>query len=121
MAALEPVGRVKAVGFDAGTGCLDVIPDASAYSTKVRWIAPKRITAANERVPHAGVRSLHLLPPAPGNTGSAITAVDPTSPIPSVSRPGPSAGCRRALEAHRQATSRVDSAPVRSLFHRQAK
>ncbi|AVH93772.1 hypothetical protein C5L38_00720 [Streptomyces sp. WAC00288] len=115
---------MKAVGFDAGTGCLDVIPDASAYGTKVRRIAPKLITAANERVPHAGVRSLHVLPPAPGNTGPAITAVDPASsptvPTPSVSCPGPSAGYRRALEAHRQATFRVDSAPARGPFHRQA-
>ncbi|MFE6461577.1 hypothetical protein ACFVP0_29475 [Streptomyces cinereoruber] len=112
------------MGFDAGTGCLDVIPDASAYGTKVRWIAPKLITAANERVPHAGVGSLHVLPPAPGNTGPAITAVDPTSsptvPTPSVSRPGPSAGYRRVLEAHRQVMSRVDPAPARGPFHRQA-
>ncbi|MFC7924328.1 hypothetical protein [Streptomyces cinereoruber] len=121
---LELVGHAKAVGFDTGTGCLDVIHDASAYGTKVRWITPKLITAANERVPHAGVRSLHVLPPAPGNTSPVITAVGPTSPptapAPSVPRPGPSADYRRALEAHRQATSRVDSAPARGPFHRQA-
>ncbi|MFJ6452275.1 hypothetical protein ACIQNV_37365 [Streptomyces hydrogenans] len=66
--------------FDADAGRLDVAPDAPAYGTKVRWSAPKLISAANEQVSDAGVRSLHVLPPAPGKTAPAIAAVDPTSP-----------------------------------------
>ncbi|MFC9261365.1 hypothetical protein ACFT25_16305 [Streptomyces hydrogenans] len=113
-AAPELTGHVQAVGFDVDTGRLDVAPDAPAYGTKVRWIAPKLISAANEQVTNAGVRSLHVLPPAPGKTGPAIAAVDPTSsptaPTPPVPRPVPSAGYRHTLEAHRQAVqpSRVE-------------
>ncbi|GGZ19552.1 DUF721 domain-containing protein [Streptomyces nitrosporeus] len=51
--APELAGRARAVGFDAYTGRLDVAPDAPAYGTKVRWIAPKLITAANEAIPEA--------------------------------------------------------------------
>ncbi|MER7108791.1 DciA family protein [Streptomyces sp. NPDC000229] len=65
-AAPELAGHVQAVKFDADTGRLDVAPDAPAYGTKVRWIAPKLIAAANEQVPDARVRTLHVLPPAPG-------------------------------------------------------
>ncbi|UUS35078.1 MULTISPECIES: hypothetical protein [Streptomyces] len=36
-AAPELAGHVKAVGFDADTGRLDVAPDAPAYGTKLRW------------------------------------------------------------------------------------
>lgn len=46
----ELVRRVEAVAFDAVTGRLDVVPDAPACGTKLRWSAPKLISAANERV-----------------------------------------------------------------------
>ncbi|MFE2039162.1 hypothetical protein ACFXBB_39280 [Streptomyces scopuliridis] len=39
----ELAGRVRAVAFDADTGRLDVVPDAPAYGTKLRWIAPTLI------------------------------------------------------------------------------
>ncbi|MGC4986615.1 hypothetical protein ACLQ18_39500 [Streptomyces sp. DT193] len=57
--------RVRAVAFDADTGRLDVVPDAPAVGTTLRWSAPKLIAAANERVPNANVRALHVLAPAP--------------------------------------------------------
>ncbi|MDT9681009.1 DciA family protein [Streptomyces sp. TRM76323] len=79
-AAPELAGHVKAVKFDANIGRLDVVPAAPAYGTKVRWIAPKLIAAANEKVPGANVQSLHVLPPAPGKADPATTVADPTPP-----------------------------------------
>ncbi|MFJ2444093.1 hypothetical protein ACIOWG_27430 [Streptomyces sp. NPDC087658] len=49
----ELAGRARGVAFDADTGRLDVVPDAPACGTKLRWSAPKLIAAANERVPNA--------------------------------------------------------------------
>ncbi|MFE7512747.1 DciA family protein [Streptomyces sp. NPDC057540] len=126
-AAPELARHVKAVRFDAESGRLDVAPDAPAYGTKVRWIAPKLIAAANEKVPDARVRTLHVLPPAPGKASPVTAASEPASPesVPAVSTPRPalsagdsvlqrvvpagpvktresaSAGYRRALAAHR--------------------
>nr|WP_260616970.1 DciA family protein [Streptomyces sp. WAC05458] len=76
-AAPELAGHVQAVGFDADTGRLDVAPDAPAYGTKLRWIAPKLIAAANGKVQGANVRALHVLAPAPVKAGSATAAADP--------------------------------------------
>ncbi|MGO4634997.1 DUF721 domain-containing protein [Streptomyces sp. 2RAF24] len=117
-AAPELAGHVKAVKFDADTGHLDVAPDAPAYGTKVRWIGPKLIAAANEKAPGANVRALHVLPPG---------AVD-TTPPPAADRPalgpaaapaGPvktretaSAGYRLALEAHLAAVDPAHQRPV---------
>ncbi|MFE4793507.1 hypothetical protein ACFRFL_00035 [Streptomyces sp. NPDC056708] len=54
-AAPEPAGRVQAVGFDGDPGRLDVAPDAPAYGTKLRWIAPKLVAAANAKVSGANL------------------------------------------------------------------
>ncbi|QKZ18626.1 DciA family protein [Streptomyces chartreusis] len=112
----ELAGRVQAVKFDADTGRLDVVPDAPAVGTKLRWSAPKLIAAANETVPKANVRALHVLVPAPMKADLTMAAADPapqptTSAAP-VERRTPPDGYRRAIEAHRQAarTSRVDPA-----------
>ena len=52
VATLEQAGHVQAGKSDADTGRLDVAPpDAPAYGTKVRWIAPKLISAATNRYP----------------------------------------------------------------------
>ncbi|MEU5161197.1 DUF721 domain-containing protein [Streptomyces sp. NPDC020875] len=73
-------GRVKAVAFDADTGRLDIAPDAPAVGTKLRWSAPKLIAAANEQVPKANVRVLHVLAPAAARTSlTASAAVAPAS------------------------------------------
>ncbi|MEV6131985.1 hypothetical protein AB0M05_35235 [Streptomyces violaceusniger] len=67
----ELAGHARAVAFDSDTGRLDVVPDAPAYGTKLRWSAPNLSAAANPKVPDANVRTLHVLPPAPGDAGSA--------------------------------------------------
>lgn len=109
----ELAGRVQATAFDADTGRLDVVPDAPAVGTKLRWSAPKLIAAANERVPGANVRALHVLAPAPARTATITAAAAPAAPdlpaVPVERRPPPD-GYRRAIEAHRQAAppSRVD-------------
>ncbi|WEH38945.1 DUF721 domain-containing protein [Streptomyces sp. AM 2-1-1] len=41
MIAPELVGRVRAGGYDADTGRLDIVPDTPAAATKLRWSAPK--------------------------------------------------------------------------------
>jgi hypothetical protein len=62
------------VTFDADTSHLDVVPDAPAYGTKLRWSAPKLIAAAHQRVTGVNVRTLHVLLPAPRKTGPAPAA-----------------------------------------------
>jgi hypothetical protein len=113
-AAPELAGHVQAMKFDADTGRLDVAPDAPAYGTKLRWIAPKLIAAANEKVPAANVRTLHVLAPSPGKTAPATAAADPALQPAALDAPVqgriPPECYRRAREAHRQAAppSRVD-------------
>lgn len=109
----ELAGRVRAVAFDADTGRLDVVPDAPAVGTKLRWSAPQLIAATNERVPNANVQTLQVLAPKPVKTGPTLAATDlPTPSGPTLReerRPSPD-GYRRAIEAHRQAapSPRVD-------------
>ncbi|MFC7795721.1 DciA family protein [Streptomyces cinereoruber] len=109
-AAPELAGHVKAVAVDEESGRLDIVPDAPAYATQARWIAPKLIAAANEAVPEAGIRMINVLTPAV-RTATAVTAfpaaaqesaLRPTAPAgPVKTRETASAGYRRALEAHR--------------------
>ncbi|WP_128977383.1 DciA family protein [Streptomyces roseicoloratus] len=105
-AAPELAGHVRAVGFDADTGRLDVAPDAPAYGTQLRWSAPKLIAAANEKVSGANVRSVHVLAPASVKAGpvtaAAAPAPQPTMPGVPVERRTPPEGFHRAIEAHRQ-------------------
>lgn len=113
-AAPELAGRVRAAAFDVESGRLDVVPDAPAVGTQLRWSAPKLIAAANGRVPNANVRAVHVLAPAPMKAGpatvSAEPAPQPAAPVAPVERRTPPDGYRRALEAHRQAAppSRID-------------
>lgn len=110
----ELAGRVKAVEFDVESGRLDVVPDAPACGTQLRWSAPKLIAAANAKVPGGLVRALHVLAPAAMKAGPAPAAADPApqpvSPAAPVERRMPPEGYHRAMEAHRQAAlrSRVD-------------
>ncbi|MFD9807660.1 DciA family protein [[Kitasatospora] papulosa] len=101
----ELAGRVQAVAFDAETGRLDVVPDAPACGTQLRWSAPKLIAEANERVSGANVRALHVLAPAAVKASSATTAAapapQPTAPVAPVQRRTPPKGYREALTAHR--------------------
>ncbi|MGW9454226.1 DciA family protein [Streptomyces sp. NPDC055632] len=108
-AAPELAGHVRAVAYDEESGRLDVVPDAPAYATQTRWIAPKLIAAANEAVPEANVRTVNVLVPAVCTVTTATTfpaaadpALRPTVPAgPVKTRETASAGYRRALEAHR--------------------
>jgi hypothetical protein len=106
-AAPELTGHVKAVGFDADTGRLNVAPDAPAYGTQLRWKASKLIATANEKVSGANVRTVHVLAPAPVKAGPTTAAAAPalqtTVPAVPVERRTPPEGYRRAIEAHRQA------------------
>ncbi|MEU0630628.1 DUF721 domain-containing protein [Streptomyces sp. NPDC005989] len=110
----ELAGRVQALGLDASSGRLDVVPDAPACGTKLRWNAPKVIAAANETVPGANVRALRVLAPAHVKAGPTAAATAPAgqsaAPALPVERRTPPDGYRRAIEAHRQAAlpSRAD-------------
>lgn len=110
----ELAGRARAVAFDAETGRLEVVPDVAACGTQLRWSAPKLIEAANEAVPGANVRAVHVLAPAPVKAGPVAVTGDldpqPTAPAVPVQRRTPPDGYRRAIEAHREAAvpSRVD-------------
>ncbi|MGN2366642.1 DciA family protein [Streptomyces luridiscabiei] len=122
----ELAGRVTAVAFDAETGRLDVAPDLPAAGTQLRWSAPKLITAANEEVPGANVRALHVLAPAPVKASPVTAAADPapppTAPAAPMQRADPPEGYRKALAAHRAtwATTRQHTNPdVRAAAERQ--
>ncbi|WP_030595007.1 DciA family protein [Streptomyces anulatus] len=107
LAAVVPelAGRVTAVAFDAETGRLDVVPDLPAAATQLRWSAPKLIAAANEKVPAANVRALHVLAPAPAKAGPAPAVAEPApqsaSPAAPMQRVDPPEGYREAIAAHR--------------------
>ncbi|MGW2183951.1 DUF721 domain-containing protein [Streptomyces sp. NPDC001732] len=88
-AAPELAGHVTAVRFDAGTGRLDVAPEAPAYGTKLRWIAPKLIATAAAVVPTANIHILNILPPSPGKAGFTAEAVTPAAPQSLVPTVGP--------------------------------
>ncbi|MFF3863642.1 DUF721 domain-containing protein [Streptomyces sp. NPDC002209] len=122
----ELVGRVQGVAFDVDTGRLDVVPDAPAVGTKLRWSAPKLIEAANETVPGADVRALYILAPAAVKANSATAAAEPVSqptmPVVPVERRMPPEGYRRALEAHRRAapSSQMDPAIAQAVERQNA-
>ncbi|WP_435059728.1 DciA family protein [Streptomyces sp. bgisy060] len=100
--APELAGHVQAVKFDADTGRLDVAPDAPAYGTKVRWIAPKLIAAANQAAGRTVVNSLRILPPgaAPIPAPEEPAPAAPTGPV--KTRGTASEGYRRAPAGRRR-------------------
>ncbi|MFF7365017.1 DUF721 domain-containing protein [Streptomyces sp. NPDC008125] len=103
LAAVAPelVGRVRAVGYDADTGRLDVVPGTPAAATKLRWTAPKLSAAANAQVPGANVRTVNVLAPAPAKAGLAVAAemAPPTVPAGPAGRLPAPAGYHQALAA----------------------
>ncbi|MFI8200411.1 DUF721 domain-containing protein [Streptomyces sp. NPDC085942] len=106
LAAVVPglAGRVQATAFDAESGRLDIVPDAPAVGTKLRWSAPKLVAAANERVQGGHVRALNILVPtgvkAAPTTATAAPWPQPAPPAASVQRPDPPEGYREAIAAH---------------------
>ncbi|MFJ4343130.1 DciA family protein [Streptomyces sp. NPDC088915] len=128
-AAPELAGHVRAVAVDEESGRLDVVPDAPAYATRARWIAPRLIAAANEAVPGANIRTVHVLAPAARTattSATSPTAADgpvsgPDVPVGLVkTRETASAGYRRALEAHRTvAPPRQEDSALAAAVERQ--
>jgi hypothetical protein len=119
-AAPELAGHVAAVAFDADNGRLDVVPDSPAYGTKLRWSTQTLVAAANEAVPDAGVRVLHVLAPAAVKTSSAMaadTGPQPAAPAAPAPRRTPPEGYRRVIEAHRAAAPapRVDPGTAQAV------
>lgn len=119
--APELAGHAQAVRFDAETGQLDVVPDAPAYGTKLRWTAPKLIDRANQQVKGANVRTIHVLAPAARTIADPATAVVRVGPEPVAAPPAPgpvrtresaSAGYHRTLEAHRAVRAEPLVAPA---------
>ncbi|MFF9425595.1 DciA family protein [Streptomyces sp. NPDC014746] len=119
-AAPELAGHVKATGFDEESGRLDVAPDAPAYGTKVRWIAPRLIEAANGAVPEANVRAVRVLAPTARATTTAMSSAAAEDPAPQrvvpagpvKTRESASAGYRRALAAHRAVAPPCQEGPA---------
>ncbi|OEJ36315.1 DciA family protein [Streptomyces agglomeratus] len=121
-AAPELAGHIQAVGLDADTGRLDVVPNAPVYGTKLRWISPQVVAAVNEKVPGAHVRSVYVRPPASRATKpspSAAAEAAPVVPEPTAEAAGPvktrktaSAGYRRALAAHQAAQQAKAETPT---------
>ncbi|GHI25541.1 hypothetical protein Shyd_69120 [Streptomyces hydrogenans] len=96
-------------------------PDAPAYSTKVRWIAPKLVVAVNEKTPGANMRALHALAPGLVKAGPATAAADPAPPPPAPAAPrfvGRLPPRARGAPSAGAAGARCSAAPVRAVERR---
>ncbi|MER5501280.1 hypothetical protein ABT096_29325 [Streptomyces sp. NPDC002561] len=61
-------GHARAIRFDPEPGRMGTGPDAPACATKLRWTAPRLVAAANDEVPDANARAVHVLPPSTAAT-----------------------------------------------------
>lgn len=100
--------HVRAVGFDAEHGRLDLLPDSPAYATQLRMSTARLIALANQAAGRETVHSIRVLPP--GTQSPAPRPPPRRGRTPHRSRPGPactreeaSAGYRQALAAHQAA------------------
>jgi hypothetical protein len=119
--------HVHAVGFDADTGRLDLLPDSPAYATQLRMSTARLIAMANQTAGREAVRAIRVLPPG---THTAVPAADvppkeaATEPAgPAHTREDASDGSRQALTAHQAAKAEQgDRLPpaVRAAIERQA-
>jgi len=96
---------VKAVGFDAERGRLDLLPDSPAYATQLRMSTARLVALANQAVGREAVRSIRVLPPGMQTSGTAApseawqdVAPEPARPV--RTREEASGGYRQALAAH---------------------
>jgi predicted nucleic acid-binding Zn ribbon protein len=99
--------HVKAVGFDAGTGRLDLLPDSPAYATHLRMSTARLIAMANQASGRETVRAIRVLPPGT-HTSAPATDVPPKDAVPEPAGPvrtreDASGGYRQALAAHQAA------------------
>ncbi|MFD8823866.1 DUF721 domain-containing protein [Streptomyces sp. NPDC059605] len=101
--SLNLPAHVTAVAFHPETGRLDLRPDAPAYTTQLRLISTRIITAANNTVGTQAVHAVRVLafgataPKAPRETASAPTATAAEAPVKTRGMASP--GFRRALAA----------------------
>jgi predicted nucleic acid-binding Zn ribbon protein len=124
--APELAPHVRAVGFGADSGRLDLLPDSPAYATQLRMSIARLITMANQAAGRDAVRSIRVLPPG---THTAVPAADvpqETAPEPAGpvrTREDASGGYRQALAAHQAAKAEQgDRLPpaVRAAIERRA-
>jgi hypothetical protein len=118
--------HVRAVGFDAEGGRLDLLPDSPAYATQLRMSTTRLIAMANQAAGREAVRSIRVLPPG---TRTSIPATDvpqkevaPEQAGSVRTREDACAGYRQALGAHQAAKAQQgDRLPpaVRAAVERQ--
>jgi predicted nucleic acid-binding Zn ribbon protein len=94
--------HVKAVGFDAEHGRLDLLPDSPAYATQLRMSTARLVAMANQAAGRDVVRSIRVLPPGtcptvPASDVSPAGIPEPAGPV--RTRQDASAGYRQALAA----------------------
>ncbi|WP_063762400.1 DciA family protein [Streptomyces sp. NRRL F-5123] len=104
--APDLAAHVRAVGFDAGTGGLDLLPESPAYATQLRMSTARLIALANQAAGREAVRSIRVLPPGTHISAPAVDvspAALPESAGPVRTREDASDGYRQALAAHQAA------------------
>lgn len=94
--------HVKAVGFDADQGRLNLLPDSPAYATQLRMSTARLIAMANKATDREAVRSIRVLPPGT-HTSAPAADVPPKQAGPVRTREEASGGYRQALAAHHAA------------------
>jgi hypothetical protein len=118
--------HVRAVGFDADSGRLDLLPDSPAYATQLRMSTARLIAMANQAAGREAVRSIRVLPPGTPTAAPAAdappqdAAPEPTGPA--RTREDASDGYHQALAAHQAAKAEQgDRLPpaVRAAIERQ--
>ncbi|MFC7924911.1 DciA family protein [Streptomyces cinereoruber] len=109
--------HTTAVGFDAETGQLDLMPDSPAYATQLRLMTPRIIAAANEASGAAAVRTVRVrqpgtLPatPAPATAPTFGKTDEPAGPV--KTRETASEGFRRVLALHHEAWTPFQQDPA---------
>lgn len=103
--------HVRAVGFDADGGRLDLLPDSPAYATQLRMSTARLVALANQAVGRQAVRTIRVLPPGTARGPAAPEAAPATAPPPGApagTRQDASAGYRQALAAHRASRAEQD-------------
>lgn len=119
--------HVRAVGFDADTGVLELLPDSSAWGTQARLIAAQLMDRANEHARSRNaaqlVRRIRVLSPGPAAHRTPAAPALPAAPA-TVDRPDrtePPDGYRQA-KAHLAArrSSRTSDPAIAAAARSQA-
>ncbi|SHN37516.1 DciA family protein [Actinacidiphila paucisporea] len=123
--APDLVPHVRAVGFDAEHGRLDLLPDSPAYATQLRMSTARLIALANQAAGRETVHSIRVLPPGIHTSTPAADLAPDAAPKPAGpvrTREEASDGYRQALTALQAGTKQGDRlAPaVRAAIEGQA-